>query len=244
MPKEQSSGWIKWKKGEDLDKIVLRFEADVEIMRLFNIDEEIFEDQNKWKGKVTIPKDMIQVDGFFGFTSYYTKVPTTERKISYEIDIISGNKIQTIHLENIVTRPMIEVLKATPDRIHISKFSPQSEPFSMKIKSAGTASLHNLSYFLEFRSNDELKVEITTPKKMKSKEMSLKDEQLTSQNIVIKGKGNGMIIMGANYYDDYNTKYEDILYEIPIIVEQQQYQTIPISQQIKKQETQLLTIPT
>ena len=71
----------------------------------------------------------------------------------------------------------------------------------------------------------------------------MKNEQLTPQNIVINGKGNGLIRFGANYEDDYGTKYEDILSEIPIIVEQQQSQTIPIEERIEKQETHLLTIP-
>lgn len=242
LPKEQSSVWIKWKEGAVFDKIVLRYEADVDIFRLFNIDEKIFEDRDKWNGKITIPKNMIQMDGFFGFTSYYTAIPTDERKISYEIDIVSGNKTQTIHFENIVTRPMLQVIKATPDSIQISKFSPQPEQFSMKMKSVGTASLHNLSYFIEFVTNDKLTVEITTSKKPKSNQITLKDEQLTAQNIIIKGKGNGLIKLGAEYYDDYNTKYEDVFKEIPIIVEEEQQQTIPISEQIKKQETQLLTI--
>jgi len=243
LPKEQSSCWIKWKKGVVFDKIILRYEADVEIFRLINIDDKIFEGKNKWNGKITIPKNMIQIDGFFGFTSYYTAVPTTERKISYEIDIVSGNKTQTIHIENIVTRPMLEVVKATPDSIQISEFSPQPEQFSIKMKSIGNASLNNLSYFIDFITTDQLRVEIKTSKKPKTKEMTLTPEQLTSQNITIKGKGNGMIRMGAEYYDDYNTKYEDIFKEIPIIVEQEHHQTIPISEHIEKQETQLLTIP-
>lgn len=243
LPHEQSSGWIKWKSGIVFDKIILRYEADIKIFRLFNIDEEIFADQEKWNGKITIPKKMIQVDGFFGFTSYYETIPTDERKISYEIDIISGNKTQTIHMENIVTRPMLKVLSATPDSIQISKFSPQPEPLSLKLNSAGTASLHNLEYFIEFVSTDKLKVEVTTSKKTKFKEMTLKDEELTAQSISIKGKGNGLIRLGATYYDDYKTKYEDIFKEIPLIVKEEQTQTIPISEQIKKQETQLLTIP-
>ena len=52
-----------------------------------------------------------------------------------------------------------------------------------------------------------------------------------------------MIKMGVEYYDDYRTKYTDIFKEIPIIVEHEDYQTIPISGQIEKQETELLMVP-
>lgn len=243
LPTEHSSCWIKWKKGIIFDKIILRYEADIDIHRLFNIDKKAFEDRDNWNGKITILKNMIQVDGFFGFTSYYTEIPHDERKISYEVDIVSGNNVQTIHFDNTVTRPMLKVIKATPDRIQISKHSSQIEPFSMKMKSMGTAPLHNLSYFIEFTTNDKLVVEITTEKKPKSKEITLKPEQLTAQKLTIKGKGNGLIRMGAEYYDDYNIKYKDIFKEIPIIVEQEECQTIPILEQIEKQETELLTIP-
>ena len=95
LPAEPSSCWIKWKKGAVFDKIVLRHEADINVFRLFNIDEKIFECDNNDTGKIIIPKDMIQIDGFFGFSSYYTVTPPDERKISYEIDVISGNDIQT-----------------------------------------------------------------------------------------------------------------------------------------------------
>ena len=241
LPAELSSCWIKWKKGAIFDKIVLRYEADIDVVRLFNIDGEISNDNDTWNGKITIPKNMVQIDGFFGFSSHYTAIPTGERKISYEIDIVSGDTIQTIHCENIVTRPMLKVLKATPDSIQISKFGPQPEQFSMKIKCVGMAALYNLSYFIELVTTDNLTVEIGT-NNSKLKEITLKSEQLTTQNISIKGKGNGMIRVGATYYDATNTKYEDILKEIPTMIECESNQTIPIYEQIEKQETSLLMI--
>ena len=210
--------------------------------RLFNIDEEIFEGDHTQNGKVIIPKNMIQIDGFFGFASHYTTIPSDERKVSYEIDVVSGNDVQTIHFENTVTRPMLKILKATPDSIQISEYSPQPEQFSMKIKSVGTAALYDLSYFIDLTTTDKLTVEITTVKP-KSKEITLKPEQLTAQNISINGKGSGMIIMGATYRDANNTEYVDNLKEIPTVVECEGDQTIPISEQIEKQETELLTIP-
>ncbi len=242
LPREHSSCWIKWKKGVVFDKIILRYEADIEVFRLFNINEEICKNDDTWDGKITIPKNMIQIDGFFGFTSRYTTIPSSERKISYEIDIVYGKKVQTIHCENVVTRPMLKVLKATPDSIQISRYSPQPEQFSMKIKYVGTAALYDLSYFIDLTTTDNLTVEITR-NNPELKEIALKSEQPPVQNISIKGKGNGMIRMGATYYDVNNTKYEDVLKEIPIIIECESDQTIPISEQIEKQKTRLLMIP-
>ncbi len=103
LPGEQASGWIKWKKGIEFEKLILKIEADVEIFRLFNVDEEIFIGKDDWNGEIEIPKSMIQIDGFFGFTAYYSAIPESERDLSYEIDIVNNNSIQTITLSNTVT---------------------------------------------------------------------------------------------------------------------------------------------
>lgn len=242
LPQEQATAWIKWEKGAQFDKIVLKYEADVDLVRLFNVDEEIFKDKDNWRGKVEIPRSMIQMDGFFGFTSHYTLIPNDERKISYSIDFVYQDKTQNIILENTLTRPKLIVIKSSPDQIHLSNTNPPLPPFSVNLRSEGMASIHNLSYFIDFITTDKLKVSITTSRPTISKEMSLKKEQTSPQQIRINGKGTGLIRMGANYYDDYNTKYEDILKEIPLIVDQQQNQTLPISEEIDKRETELLTI--
>ena len=133
---------------------------------MFNIDETVFNDRDNWKGKITIPKSILQIDGFVGFTSYYTAIPNAERKISYEVDVISGSNTQTIHFENTLTRPMIKVVKSTPENILISKMSPAIAPFSVNLKVVGTAAIHNLSYFLDLVTHDKLTVNITTSKKI------------------------------------------------------------------------------
>ena len=241
LPREQASGWIKWKKGVDFEKLILRYEADVKIFRLFNVDEEIFKGEEEWKGKIEIPKSMIQIDGFFGFTAYYNTIPESEREVSYNIDIINEDSIQTISLSNIVTRPMIEVEKATPEQFLISTVSPPPEPLSMSLKSKGTATIHNLSFFIDFITSDQLKVKITKTRSKES-EVSFSSSPTVSQTIEINGKGNGMIRIGAEYFDDLNTKYSDVLHEIPIMVEQKQNQSIPVAHKISERGTQLLTL--
>ena len=241
LPGEQASGWIKWKKGIDFKKIVLKFEADIEIFRLFNVDEEIFEGKEDWKGKVEIPKSMLQIDGFFGFTVYYDSIPGSEREVSYSIDIINDNSIQTVTLTNTITRPMIEVEKVTPEQFIISNISPSPEPLSFSLKSKGSATIHNLSFFLDFITSDQLKVTITKTQEKKS-EVSFSNAPEVSHTIEVKGKGYGMIRMGVEYFDVRNVKYSDIVNEIPIKVEQKQNQSIPIEHKLSERGTQLLTL--
>ena len=241
LPKEQASGWIKWKKGVDFEKIILKYEADVSIFRLFNVDEEIFEGQKNWDGKVEIPKSMIQIDGFFGFTAYYNTIPESEREVSYNIEIVTKDTTQRITLTNTVTRPMIEVEKYTPEQIIVSDFSPPVEPLSMALKSKGTATIQNLSFFIDFISNDQLKVKITKTRSSGS-EVSFSNAPKVTQTIEINGKGSGMIRIGVEYFDEYKTKYSDILKEIPIIVKQKQNQSIPIAHKLSERGAQLLTL--
>ncbi len=133
---EEVFDWITWRAGADFDRIVLRYGADVEVLRLFNID---MDKTDKADGKITVPKSLIQRDGFFGFASRYSEIMEHEMDVSYEIDVMRGDRVQTIHLENTVTRPVIQVLDAKPDSIHISKSSPPPQPASISLKHSGTA---------------------------------------------------------------------------------------------------------
>jgi len=241
LPGEQASGWIKWKKGIEFEKLILKVEADIEIFRLFNVDEEIFEGKEDWKGQVEIPKSMIQIDGFFGFTAYYNVIPESEREVSYSIDIVNNNSSQTITLTNTVTRPMIEVEKSTPEQFLISNISPPSQPLSILFKSKGPATIQNLSLFLDFITTDQLKVKITKTKPKQS-EVSFSNFPEASHTIEVNGKGNGLMRIGVEYYDERKIRYTDIVKEIPIIVEQKQIQSIPIKHKIKEQGTQLLSL--
>jgi len=185
LPGEQASGWIKWKKGVEFEKLVLKFEADISIFRLFNVDEEIFEVKEDWKGEVEIPKSMIQIDGFFGFTAYYNAILESEREISYSIDIVNYNSTQTITLTNTVTRPMIEIEKSTPEQFLISNISPPPESLSVLFKSKGPATIQNLSFFIDFITSDQLKVKIAKTKPKQS-EVSFSNTPEVSHTIEVK----------------------------------------------------------
>jgi len=238
---EQASGWIKWKKGIEFEKLVLKFEADITIFRLFNVDEDIFKGMKDWKGEVEIPKSMIQIDGFFGFTAFYNAIPESERQVSYSINIIKNNSNQTITLTNTVTRPIFEVEKSTPEQFLISNISPPPEPLSISLKSKGPATIHDLSFFVDFITSDQLKVTIMKTRS-KTSEVSFSVAPKVSHTININGKGNGLMRIGVQYFDIRKTKYSDIVKEIPIIVEQKQIQSIPIEHKISERGTQLLTL--
>ena len=137
LSKEPSFSWIKWIPGTIFDKLILRYEADVNITKLFNVNNEVLEIPCEREGQLIIPRKMLQMDGFFGFISSYTEISDDERQVSYEIDLISNGVTQTVNLEHMVTRPLLKVVKS-PESIQLSKFSAPAQPFSVELKSLRT----------------------------------------------------------------------------------------------------------
>lgn len=239
LPKESSFSWIKWTPGTIFDKLILRYEADVDITKLFNVDDKLSEIPFERQGQLIIPREMLQIDGFFGFASRYTEISVNERRVSYEIDIVSSERTQTIHLEHVVTRPMLEVVKSSPEAIQLSKFSTSIQPFSVELKSLGSAIIHNLTYVIDVQTNDNLQVEITS---RKTHETQLLDKPSSSQRISIKGKGYGSIRMSVKYTDAFDTEYITLIRDIPIHIDEMQNQSFPIMENLEKHKAQLLTV--
>ena len=239
LSKESSFSWIKWIPGTVFDKLILRYEADVDITQLFNVNNKVFEIPCERKGQLIIPREMLQMDGFFGFASSYTEISDNERPVSYEIDLISNGVTQTIHLEHMVTRPLLKVVKSSPESIQLSKFSVLAQPFSVELKSLGTAIIHDLTYVIDVQTKDDLKIEIFSSEK--AKDTQLFDTMSSSQKISVKGKGYGLIRMSAEYKDVFGTKYVTLIRDIPIHAEEIQNQSFPIIENLEKHKAQLLT---
>lgn len=237
LPKEQSSCWLKWNKEAEFDKIIIRYEADIDIFRLFSIDEEIFNNKDKWNGQVEIPKSMIQLNGFFGFTAYYTTIPENERDISYAIDFVKENTVQTISFTNKVTIPKVEVIKLSYDKLVLSHMSPPLSPFTMELKSGANASVNDLRVIFNVVGGKNLKVKSIRHES----HVDFMKQNTQIQDIEFSGQGNGQINITATYSDAVGNKYSKVLQEIPILVESDQTQTIPISHTMEKNLTEFIT---
>ena len=237
LPKEQASCWLKWNKEAEFDKIIVRYEADISIFTLFNIDTEIFDDQDKWKGRVEIPKSMIQLNGFFGFTAYYTTIPENERDVSYAIDFVKENTVQTISFTNKITIPKVEIVKLSYDKLTLSSISPPPPPLVMDLKSGSNAAVNDLGLTINISGGKNLKVKSTKHKSY----VDFMKQTTKIQDIEFSGQGNGQITISVKYSDDVGNKYSKVLQEIPIVVENNQTQTLPISHTMEKNLTELIT---
>ena len=240
LPKESSVSWIKWVSDTAFDKLILRYEADVKINRLFNVDDKIFEISSQQDRRLVIPKEMLQIDGFFGFESRYMAISGDgKRTVSYEIDIVSGDKIQTVHLEHVVTRPVIKVVKLSPATIYISKSSVSPVSLLVELESLEAATAHNLTYVIDVKTGDDLQVDVS-PKEACVPQLF--DRLSSAQKISVKGKGCGLMQVGVEYEDACGTKYFTLIGSIPIYAREMQEKSFPIVENLQRHKAQILTV--
>lgn len=244
LPKEQACAWIKWENDPSYEKIILRYEADVQIFGLLNVDEEIFNRSHN-QGIIEIPKSMMQVKGFFGFTAFYTTIPERKREISYSIDFVKNEKKQTVTLTNFVTRPEVEIVSSSSDQIILSEFNPSPKPLSFDVINTGEVEIKDPTIVLDVITTNDVQIKMTDIAPLvKRKTGIFTDELPPGKGIYIKGKGNALIRLVFQYKDILSNNYSTILKEIPIRVEQKTAQTIPINHVVTDKDKKLLYVET
>ena len=243
LPKESAVSWIKWiPDGVVFDRLILRYDSDVQIRQMFNVDDGVSNIQLQQGGQMIIPKDMLQINGFFGFEFCNTGVldngGNVDRPASFIIDVISGEKKQTIHLEHVVTVPAIKVVKSSPMIMRLSKSSVLPDLFSIELESLGCASAHDLTCVADVETNGCLQVGLVSVPPSLPK---LFDMHPFTQKISVKGKGSGRLHLGIEYRDACDTKYFISVGDILIHVEESCDHSFPIALNLQN-NLPLLTI--
>ena len=122
LPKEPINGWIKWKEGIDFDNLIFSFPKDALINRLWNVHEDVYKDQigeNGYKNQkdseafYLIDKKYLEIDGFFGFQSYFTSIPESDRKVNFKVEFVKNG--QTIHHVDFDTNIIVPNIRARAD---------------------------------------------------------------------------------------------------------------------------------
>ena len=242
LPNEPLTGWLKWNPGGEYDKIVLRFDLDFKVDRLFNVDVSNFK-LSQEKGIIEIPKSLIQIDGFFGFGGVYRSKPESTWDLSFAIDFITKeDKKQTFSLSTVITRPIVEMISSPYDEIFLSNTSPIPSPivFALRNKEVGTRII-DPTLVIDVRGTKNLQITIEGKHPPHDDFVILEDADLPLiDHIKVKGKGNAMIRFILEYKDDMSNKYSTLLKEIPIFAEQTQTQFIPVTHKIQTDPTMLL----
>jgi hypothetical protein len=243
LPKEEILSWVKWESDFDFDQILIKAEADINLHRILNVEEEVLKQEDIKKGKAVIDKNMLQIDGFIGFGCFYELIPEQERELTFEIEFKKDDKIiETIPLKTNLIRPIVAVENLTNNGIVVTKERPMLPQLSFNLVSKGKARILNFAPFLELVNAKEMTItlEHTTQNIDDEKPLFVHSIQNIIPKIIVKGKGYGMITMGFEYFDAMGNKYESKLIDIPIHLEQKENLEVPISSDLKGQSTILL----
>lgn len=234
LPNEPLFGWIKWNDDADIDRVVLRCEADVEVKALFDVDASI--DVNS--PIITIPTNMLTAGGFFGFAASYSALPESKRQISFEVDLVKGEEVKTITLSSCITKPEINLV--TPhDGIIIDNFSPQSSLVFDIVTGKETPALNpKLSIRITGTNMRLIKNETT---ESSDNANSFYSQPTVVQDITIKGQGTGYVVVTMDYSDVIGNNYHEILQHIPLMVKSTDPGMISIAENVSQRELLYIT---
>jgi hypothetical protein len=160
LPGDPIVSWLKWNENRTFNNIVLKFEADVFIHRLLNIDEKALEQDMK-SGSITIPKEYLQLPGFLGFHAYYNDIPSTERNVKFVIEFIENDKvIHSEHKSTLIIRPRLQMEVSPSDIIVTDNTASTVDQIQCKLINTDSASIKNIRINLIHFSTPNLKVRI------------------------------------------------------------------------------------
>ena len=228
LPNEPLFGWVKWNDDADIDRVIIKCEADVEIKSLFDVDSSIVVNGST----VEIPTDMLTAGGFIGFEATYSTIPESKRQISFQVDLVKGDEVKTLTLSSCVTKP--EIIFTPHNGIVIDAFTPQPN-VSFDIYSGKETPALNPKISIEITGND---VKIVNDEIVESSEQidSLYSQKTITQNITVKGKGTGFVVVSLDYSDVIGNTYHEILQNIPIEVKSTNPETFSVAKNIAPPE--------
>ena len=243
-PNEEILSWIKWDESLDFDQIVIKSEADLKFMRILNADETVFEQKDITHGKAVIDRDMLQIQGFVGFTCIYTLIPEFERRLCFEVDFMKrGELLDTVSLATDLIRPIV-VVDGEYDRIMVSDVVRTAPTIKFKLSSKGRAIGVDLLPFIRFTDTQEMTIKIEHVKEKIADASTtlfvLSSEQMVSK-FVVNGLGSNEVALGFKYKDVIGNEYESQLVTIPIHLPQREEVKVPITSDLQGQPTIILT---
>lgn len=246
LPKELFLSWLKWEPQLDFETIVIKSQADVEFFHVLNVDEKVFQQDEIKKGKIVIEKNMLQTDGFVGFSCFYNTIPETERELSFVVDFLkNGIQLSSIDLNTEIVRPIVAIDNISEQEIRVTPYNPVIPPLKFDLKSLGHGRILKLVPFIDFIQGKDMNVTIEQ-KVEKNEDTSLlfvPTTTIVTSKIIVRGKGIGMITMGYEYEDAVGNKYRTKLIDIPIELEHKVRVEIPINQELEGQNNKILLQP-
>lgn len=231
LPNEPILAWLKWDRQLEYDSILLRYEADVEIERLLNIDVEAFKEERS-EGIFRIKRSRIQLEGFLGFQAYYYETPSEERTISFVVDfILKGDKVWSQSFATHIIRPIIKIVKVKPDEIIVSPERPSSDLYlEAGFQNLGRGDAIELEPVVEVKTDKKMKMTMeTTYDQTKTDSILTPKKRIMYSNIHLKGTGYGILRLIYKYKDRMKNKYETPFFDVILNIQERGTVSIPLT---------------
>ncbi len=240
LPNEEILSWIRWDDSIDFDQIVIKSEADLKFVRILNVDAAVFDQKEIMRGKAIIDRDMLQIQGFVGFSCVYTLIPESERRLCFEVDFMNrGESMSTVSLTTDLIRPIVTIDEGC-NRIMLSDVVRTIPPIKFKLSNKGRAVILDPQPFVEFTNTQEMTIKIELIKeKIANALFVFSSEQMIPQ-FVINGSGSCVVAMGFKYKDAIGNEYESQSVEIQIHLPQREELQVPIASDLRGQPTIVL----
>lgn len=240
LPGDPIVSWLKWTENTEFNNIVLKFEADVFIHIMLNVDEKVLEQDMK-SGKITIPKEYLQLPGFFGFHAFYTSIPPSERNVEFIIDFMENDEV--IHTERkstLIIRPRLQMEVSPSDIMITDNIAPAIDQIQCKLINTGSAGIKSINNInLTHFSTPDLKVVI----QRKTTDTNRYDKSSPNESfdsLSLNGKGHAIIKISAEYTDYKGNIYRDYIGEITIDIRQNIDYEIPVNRSSEDVQSVLL----
>jgi hypothetical protein len=239
LPNELIVSWIKWDPKFEPDKIVLKYEADVYIQRFVNIDVKALQ-QDRRSGENIIPKEHLQIQGFYGFHAVYEVPPEQEQKLEFVVEFYKdSNRIHSERLSTLITRPLLEASVTPSDIIIEEDNTPLEGPIYFKVKNIGSVNAKATAIIFEVNTPPGMKLTLQAEKVSETgRENLIEASQINA--VTIQGKGIAVVKITAEYMDNGNNKYRNSLATITLDIRQPIHDEIAVNSLRPSNELPLL----
>lgn len=232
LPKEQIVGFVKWRPEMEISEVSIRAPENIRIVRLFDVDENLFAEYPPDSLRFTISQARLQIPGFVGFEAFYETIPDGELDLTFQIDLTFRHlERQTINLATDVIRPVVSSSQQTLE-IFSSPERPDPKGIQIALTNKGKAEIleESLEPFIEIMQGKELKIQVSSFEDRYGigDKLFVKSNKRTSAKIMISGKGYGMIRLGFNYSDRLGNRYKSSLLDVLVTVKERKAVEIPI----------------
>ena len=243
LANENITSWIKWDPKLVPKNIVLKFDSNIVITKVLNVNKKVLKNNESHSGKIILDQKHILIPGFFGFTCLYNTIPEKEMTVGFIAEFDFGNVVKKVEYSTKIIRPLLK-FEQTKYSLTSSQFINVTNPLALKLVNTGLGRIVNLRPFAKMMKTNDIEIKIET-RKENIKDQSLifvKTEQILISKIIVNGVGSGMLFIGYEYKDAAGNSYKSEFANISVHIEEKQTLQIPLTENISKLSAPLLKV--